>query len=584
MKNSGTDNTEFKPYIPADKVMTELSITSVVIGVILAVVFGGANAYLGLRVGMTVSASIPAAVVSMGIVRIILKKNSILENNMVQTIGSAGESVAAGAIFTIPVLFIWGNEGKMSLPGYLEITIICICASILGILFMIPLRNVLIVKEHYRLPYPEGTACAKVLMAGENKRSDAKYVFIGMILAAVYKFVADGINLFSSRINYEFKRLKGGAIGVDMLPALLSVGYICGVKISGYMFAGGLVSWMALMPLINEFGGGMIIYPGTELISNMTASEIWGNYVRYIGAGAVACAGIISLIKSLPTIFGAFKGSLKRIPGDTDSIGRTDKNINNRVIIVAIVAVCIVLILSPSIPVNAFGILMVIIFGFFFATVSSRMVGLVGSSNNPVSGMTIATLIITAFIFKMSGANNVAVMAGTIVVGSIICIIAAIAGDTSQDLKTGYIVGATPYKQQIGEIIGVVVSSLTISLVLYLLNSAWGYGSEELPAPQATLMKLVVEGVAEGNLPWNLIVIGAVIAAAVEIMGISSLPFAVGMYLPIHLSAGIMIGGIIRLFIEKYRKKSIDSGILFSSGMIAGEGLAGIVLAILEVL
>lgn len=588
-KNINRDEREFKPYIPANRVMSELSVTSVIIGILLSVIFGGANAYLGLRVGMTVSASIPAAVVSMGVIRILLKKNSILESNMVQTIGSAGESVAAGAIFTIPVLFMWAGEGRTDYPGYLEVTLVCVAASVLGILFMIPLRNLLIVKEHYKLPYPEGTACAKVLMAGENnggkaKNADAKYVFTGLVIAGIYKFVADGIKLFSSSVSYEFKKLKGAAVGVDILPALFSVGYICGAKISGYMFAGGIVSWLAIMPLISEFGVDRIIYPGTVLIGDMSANDIWSNYVRYIGAGAVAAAGIISLIKSLPMIFGAFADSIKNFRGESVEKLRTEKNINNRVIIVTIAIVCIALLISPSVPVNVFGILMIIIFGFFFATVSSRMVGLVGSSNNPVSGMTIATLIITAFALKMSGVENMAVMTGTIVVGSIICIIAAIAGDTSQDLKTGYIVGATPYKQQIGEMIGVVTSSLTISLVLYLLNSAWGYGSKELPAPQATLMKLVVEGVTEGNLPWNLIIIGAAIAVAVELMGISALPFAVGMYLPIHLSAGIMIGGFIRYIVEKFKKNRVDSGILFSSGMIAGEGLIGIILAVMEVL
>ena len=582
MKNI-EDNKEFKPYIPADKVMSELSITSVILGIILAVIFGGANAYLGLRVGMTVSASIPAAVVSMGIIRIILKRNSILENNIVQTIGSAGESVAAGAIFTLPVLFMWFNEGKADYPKYAEITLICGAASILGILFMIPLRKVLIVKEHYKLPYPEGTACAKVLMAGENNKSDANLVFAGLGIAAIYKFMADGLKLFSSEVHYDIKRLKGAAIGIDILPALLSVGYICGPKIAGYMFAGGLISWIGLMPLINMFGDNIIMFPGDKAINLMSSGELWSNYIRYIGAGAVAAAGIISLVKTLPIIFSSFSKTLRRKGENEENVTRLNKNIDNKLIWTGIAVIVLFLWLSPIFPINFPGAILIIIFGFFFATVSSRMVGLVGSSNNPVSGMAIATLIITGVILSSSGIKTNNALTGTIVVGSVICIVAAISGDTSQDLKTGYILGATPMKQQIGEIIGVVASSLAISGVLYLLNNAWGFGSSELPAPQATLMKIVVEGVMEGNLPWNLIMIGAAVAIAVEIMGVPALPFAVGMYLPIYLSAGIMLGGVVRFLIDKFADKVSEKGILVSSGMIAGEGLVGIILAILEV-
>lgn len=582
MKNI-EDNKEFKPYIPADKVMSELSITSVILGIILAVIFGGANAYLGLRVGMTVSASIPAAVVSMGIIRIILKRNSILENNIVQTIGSAGESVAAGAIFTLPVLFMWFNEGKADYPKYAEITLICGAASILGILFMIPLRKVLIVKEHYKLPYPEGTACAKVLMAGENNKSDANLVFAGLGIAAIYKFMADGLKLFSSEIHYDIKRLKGAAIGIDILPALLSVGYICGPKIAGYMFAGGIISWIGLMPLINMFGDNIIMFPGDKAINLMSSSELWSNYIRYIGAGAVAAAGIISLVKTLPIIFSSFAKTLRREGENEENVTRLNKNIDNKLIWTGILGIVLFLWLSPIFPINFPGAILIVIFGFFFATVSSRMVGLVGSSNNPVSGMAIATLIITGVILSSSEIKTNNALTGTIVVGSVICIVAAISGDTSQDLKTGYILGATPMKQQIGEIIGVVASSLAISGVLYLLNNAWGFGSGELPAPQATLMKIVVEGVMEGNLPWNLIMIGAAVAIAVEIMGVPALPFAVGMYLPIYLSAGIMLGGVVRFLIDKFADKVSEKGILVSSGMIAGEGLVGIILAILEV-
>ena len=568
-----------------DTSVVEFSITSIILGVLLAVLFGGANAYLGLRVGMTVSASIPAAVISMGIIRVLLRKDSILESNMVQTIGSAGEAVAAGAIFTLPVLFMWAEEGISGFPGYMEITAICICASILGILFMVPLRNALIVKEHMTLPYPEGTACAKVLVAGKEKKSEASWVFIGLVIAGIYKFIVDGVRLFGSQIHYEFKKLKGAGIGVDVLPALISVGYICGFRIASFMLAGGIISWLALMPVISMFGNDIVLFPGDVLIGSMTSNQLWSNYIRYIGAGAVAAAGIISLVKSLPMLCNAFVSSFSKENRKFQAEGgRSERNIPMKWIIILVAVISLFIWLTPNIPVNFLGTILIIIFGFFFATVSSRMVGLVGSSNNPVSGMTIATLIISAVAMKMSGMGSAAAMTGTIAVGSIICIISAIAGDTSQDLKTGYILGATPMKQQIGEIIGVIAASLSISGVLYLLNNAWGYGSKELSAPQATLMKLVVEGVMEGNLPWNLILVGVAIAVAVELMGIESLPFAVGMYLPIHLSMGIMIGGIIRRIVEKVRKSGVERGILFTSGMIAGEGLVGILLAFMEVL
>lgn len=583
-ENKDQKSSNFKPFISANQKITELSITSIIIGIILAVIFGGANAYLGLRVGMTVSASIPAAVVSMGVIRVLLRRNSVLESNIVQTIGSAGESVAAGAIFTLPVLFMWADEGKMNFPDYMELTIICALASTLGILFMIPLRNALIVKEHGKLPYPEGTACAKVLLAGENSKSDAGVVFLGLVIAAVYKYISDGLHLFKNRIQYDFRNYKGAAVGVDVLPALISVGYICGIRIAGLMLAGGILSWLAIMPLIHTFGANIIMFPGTKLIGDMTTNELWSNYIRYIGAGAVATAGILSLVKSLPMIVTAFRKAIGSKDSDTDRNLRTNKNIPTKYILLAIILISVFLWVSPIIPINIVGTLLIVIFGFFFATVSARMVGLVGSSNNPVSGMTIATLIITAVIFKVSGMDNTQALTGTIVVGSIICIIASIAGDTSQDLKTGYILGATPMKQQIGELIGVVVSSFTISLVLYLLSNAWGYGSAELPAPQATLMKIVVEGVMEGNLPWNLILVGAAITVALEFVGIEPLPVAVGMYLPIHLSMGIMIGGLIRFIVEKVRKGMVEKGTLFASGMIAGEGLVGIILAIIEVI
>ena len=586
---------DFKPFISADKIVPEFTFTSLFIGILLAVVFGAANAYLGLRVGMTVSASIPAAVLSMGIIRVILRRDSILENNMVQTIGSAGESVAAGAIFTLPALFLWAADGVEGIeaPGLFEIFLIALVGGTLGVLFMIPLRKALIVEEHGVLPYPEGTACAEVLLAGEEGGSKASVVFSGLGIAAVYKFVADGLGVFPSSVNYDIKAYKGSAVGMDVLPALVGVGYICGPRIASYMFSGSVLSWFVLMPLISLFAGDAIIFPGTEPISSLAPSKLWGTYIKYIGAGAVATGGIISLIKSLPLIVKTFSQAMKSMSnnkGKAASGLRTDQDMPMPVILIGVGVIAIAIWLLPTFPINLLGAVIVVIFGFFFATVSSRMVGLIGSSNNPVSGMAIATLLIATILLKATGLDGATGMKGAIAIGSIICIVAAIAGDTSQDLKTGFIVGATPKKQQLGELIGVLTSSLAIGGVLYLLNEAWGYGSTELPAAQATMMRMIVEGVMNADLPWGLIGAGAAIAIVVEILRIPVLPFAVGMYLPLSLNAGIMAGGLVRLVVEKKRglseekkKAAIDRGILYTSGMIAGEGLIGILLAVFAV-
>ena len=590
------ENTEFKPYIPAEKVTPELTVTSVIMGCILAVIFGAANAYLGLRVGMTVSASIPAAVISMGVIRVILRRNSILESNMVQTIGSAGESLAAGAIFTMPALFLWAEEGLSDKPGIVEITLIALCGGILGVLFMVPLRNALIVKEHATLLYPEGTACADVLLAGEEGGANASTVFSGMGLAAIFKFVVDGLKLLPADVSAAFKSFKG-EIGMEVYPALLGVGYIVGPKIASYMFTGSLIGWMVIIPLICLFGPDTWMYPAAEgttiaqLYANGGAAAIWSTYVKYIGAGAIATGGIISLIKSLPLIVTTFRDSMKSMKGSKNtSTERTAQDLPMQFILLGIVAMVFIIWIVPAIPVTLLGAVIIVVFGFFFATVSSRMVGLVGSSNNPVSGMAIATLLIATFAIKSSGKTGIDGMTAAIAVGSVICIIAAIAGDTSQDLKTGYLLGATPKKQQMGEMLGVVVSGLAIGGVLYLLNAAWGYGTAEIPAPQAQLMKMIVEGIMGGNLPWGLVFIGVFLAICLEILRIPVMPFAIGLYLPIYLNATIMIGGIVRGLLD--RRKGVDEktktaqatdGTLYCAGMIAGEGLVGILLAIFAV-
>ena len=547
--------TDFQPYIPSSKATAEFTASSIITGIITAIVFSASNAYLGLRVGMTVSASIPAAVIAMSVMRMLSGKNSVLESNIVQTIGSAGESIASGSIFTLPALFLWAAQGTGERPSILEITIIAVIGGLLGVFFMIPLRNALIVREHGTLPYPEGTACAQVLLAGEKGGTGASAVFGGMGAGAFFKLLIDGLKAIPEELSLRLKSF-GGEIGTQLYPAVMSVGYICGFRISSYMLAGGIFSWLVLIPVIVNFGGATIMYPSetatvAEIYAEGGASAIWQNYIRYIGAGALAAGGLISLIRSLPLIFKTFRAALSGVGQGRKSTKRTERELDLRFVIAAVAVLTLALWLIPVIPVTFVGALITVVFGFFFAAVSSRMVGLVGSSNNPVSGMTIATLLAASMLLKAMGMGGAEGMTAAIAIGSVISIIASVAGDTSQDLKTGYILGATPKKQQIGEIIGTTAASLVIG----------------------------------AQLPWNLVFIGAFAAVFAEIIGIPVLPFAIGSYLPVQLSACIFIGGVIRHFAERAKaddeakEKAINKGVLFSSGMIAGEGLVGILLA-----
>ncbi|OQY30166.1 MAG: oligopeptide transporter, OPT family [Candidatus Cloacimonetes bacterium 4572_55] len=579
---------EYVPYIPPEKSPKEFTWVAIFVGIGLAIIFGAANAYLGLKVGMTVSASIPAAVISMAIIRGIMRRDSILENNMVQTLGSAGESLAAGVIFTLPALFLWADR-----PSLVRITIISMIGGLLGVLMMIILRRYLIVKEHGKLPYPEGTACAEVLVAGEVGGSGARLVFGGLAVGGIFNFLTGGMKWIHDEVEtlLPLGNIKNAVVGAELLPALTGVGYIIGPQISSYMLSGAVLGWLGFIPFISYLGGfiDQPIYPATEPISSLGAGGIWNSYIRYIGAGAVAMGGFISLVKSIPTILKAFKGAMGGLTsgiGSDDSVKRTDHDLPIAFVMVATAVLIVIIAMTDLIPVGVVGAILVTVFGFFFVTVSSRLVGIVGSSSNPISGMTIATLLLTTIILKGMGFSGIEGMIGALSVGAVVCIAAAIAGDTSQDLKTGFLVGATPRLQQIGELIAVVVSALVVGWVLVILNHAYGFGSRELAAPQATLMKLVIEGIMEGNLPWPLVFIGMITGLTVEMLGIASLPFAVGLYLPIHLSVPIMIGGLIRFFVEKRtpekteRKEKTERGILYSSGLIAGEGLMGVALAI----
>ena len=593
------EKSTFKPFISADQQLPELTIKAIIPGIFLGIIFGVATVYLGLKVGLTVSASIPIAVLAISFFKK-WGKATILESNMVQTIGSAGESVAAGVVFTVPALLFL--EGGRQYFEYFQIFVLALIGGFLGVLFMIPLRRALIVKEHGNLPYPEGTACADVLIAGEKGGNLAGKVFLGLGIAFIYKAAMSIFGLWKEVPALIFKKqsaLPNGTINGEITPELLGVGYIIGPRIAGVMVAGGVLSWLVLIPLITLIGEGLTVpfAPETvKLISNMSPDEIWSKYIRYIGAGAVTFGGIITLIKSLPTIVNAFRDSLKdfKQQGKTienrESIPRTEKDLPLYFVLIGSVVLLILMMVLPNLPTNFFSALLILVFGFFFVTVSSRIVGLIGSSSNPVSGMTIATLMATALIFLGIGWTDSAYQSVALVVGSIVCIAAANAGATSQDLKTGYLLGATPWRQQIGLLIGVLASVVAIGFTLLLLERTLGIGEataahpNPLPAPQATLMATVIKGLLDQQLPWGLVIAGMGIAAMVELCGISSLAFAVGAYLPLSTTSPIFMGGLIMLIADKFNKKKEDAeigpGALFSSGLIAGGALTGILVAI----
>jgi len=580
----------FKPYISPSDLIPEFTPKAILLGAIFGIIFGAATVYLGLKVGLTVSASIPIAVLSISVIKK-FGKATILENNMVQTIGSAGESVAAGVVFTIPaLLFLPGGDEYFQ---YFQIFVLALAGGILGVLFMIPLRRSIIVKEHGKLPFPEGTACADVLVAGEKGGKLAQKVFYGLGIAFAYKSLMSLLGLWKDVPRYTFGRntsMPNATIMGEITPELLGVGYIIGPKIAGVMVAGGVLSWLVLIPLITLLGDNLttVFAPASKLVSEMSANEIWSNYIRYIGAGAVTFGGIVTLIRSFPTIINAFSDSFKDLKENKSNSAvkknRTEKDIPLIYVLVGSVLLVILMVVIPSIPTNLLSSIMIVVFGFFFVTVSSRIVGLIGSSSNPISGMTIATLMATALIFVAVGWTGEVYQPIVLVVGSIVCIASANAGATSQDLKTGYIVGATPVLQQIGLLIGVLASVIVIGFTIIMLNNILTIGSDQLPAPQATLMATVIKGLLSQNLPWGLVIVGMGIAAVMELSGVRSLPFAVGAYLPLSVTSPIFVGGLVKLIVDKIRKSGEDEteigpGALLSSGLIAGGALTGILIA-----
>jgi putative OPT family oligopeptide transporter len=591
---------EYPPYVAAGQSMAEFTIKAAFFGILFGIVFGAANAYLGLRAGLTISTSIPVAVMTVAAFRALQTvghPGTILEANISQTIGSASSSLASGVIFTLPALFLWEVA-----PGLLQMTLLAMCGGILGVLFMIPLRRFLIKGEHGRLPYPEGTACAEVLVANEVGGSSARYVFYGLGLGAFFKFLTSWIRVLPEDAWARLPFIRKGELGMDLSPALFGVGYILGPRIASVMVGGGLLAWVVIIPGIGWWGDAFTapVFPeATAFIRDMSPSALWSRYVRYIGAGAVATAGIITLVRSIPVMVQSFRigtAQIRERVGDDAvtpaAVVRTDNDLPLKFIGISLVAVLLFLALVPQVfgNVGDLGVRLVaafcvVVFAFFFVTVASRIVGLVGVTSNPTSGMTIASLLGTAGVFLIMGWTDLAGKAAALTVGCVVAIAASIAGDTSQDLKTGYLLGATPRRQQVGELIGVLTSATFVCLSVLLLAETFGFGGTELPAPQATLMKLVIEGVLDQQLPWGFVGIGVAIAIACELLRIPSLPFAVGVYLPVSTMTPVFIGGLLRGLFERGAKSEAEAsarrerGILLGSGFVGGEGLLGVGIA-----
>ncbi|MBN1504591.1 MAG: oligopeptide transporter, OPT family [Candidatus Eisenbacteria bacterium] len=577
----------FVPYFPPSARVPEFTLRALILGAVIGVVFGAANAFLGLKTGTTVSASIPAAVISMAILRGVLRRGTVLENNMVQTIGSSGESLAAGVVFTIPAFIFLGIEVSQS-----RIFLMSVTGGLLGILFMIPLRHYLMVKEHHVLPFPEGTACANVLVAGEEGGARARHVFYGIMVGGLYRFGMAGLRLWRDVPSWNFAKLHKAGLAFEFSPILLGVGYLIGPRISAMMLSGGLLAWFVLIPLFDLIGGqsGQVIYPGTVPISQMTSDDIWEFYVRYIGAGGVAMGGVMSLVKALPTVVASARQGLSGLRASSPgrSGDRTEKDIPTSLVLLGSLVIAVLLFLLPQFGVGAVGAVIVLVVSFFFVIVSSRMVGLIGSTSQPVSGMTITALLATSVVFAAMGRTDESGLAAAVTVGAIVCIAICMSGDASQDLKTGALVGATPSKQQWGEIAAVLAVAVATGWILELLDRAYGLGSKELSAPQARLMADLVKGVMGGALPWGLLMMGGAIGLVVELLGIPALPFAIGLYLPVSTSTPIIFGGLISFAVSRFSRGALfkrreEVGTLYSSGLIAGDALMGIVIAALTV-
>ncbi|HEY0703456.1 MAG TPA: oligopeptide transporter, OPT family [Candidatus Acidoferrales bacterium] len=657
---------EFKPYIAAEETVAEFSLRAVILGSLFGILFGAVSVYVGLRAGLTVSASIPIAVLSISILRA-FGRSTILENNIVQTTGSAGESVAAGVIFSIPALIFLGFSLNAE---YWRIFFLALMGGWLGVLFMIPLRRQLIVKEHGNLTFPEGTACADVLVAGERGGSFAGRVFLGLALGGIYTFAMKTMGMWPEQPEHQPKWLPGASFRANITSEYLGVGYIIGPRVSGTLFAGGVISWLVIMPAIKFFGslgGNVPLYPSTIPIAQMTSDQLYGSYIRSIGAGAVAASGLITLVKTLPTIFSALTAGIKDIRARQSGLSemkRTERDMSMRVVVIgsAVIVFMMWCLLKfkpiPGAMTSGFSdflaALFVVVFGFLFVTVASRISGLIGNSSNPISGMTIATLMATCAVFLVIHWTSTPYQVLALTIGGVVCIAAAIAGATSQDLKTGYLVGATPYWQQVALVIGVMVSCFAIGGTLILMNIGlaqykpvqialdidhleagvdvqehnytyngktytlvnalgshsvpdgkylydsntreievqWvqGIGSDQAAAPQARLMATVISGILNQRLPWRLVFLGVFLVIAIELLGVRSLPFAVGSYLSIATTMAMFAGGLVRWLAEQGTEKPTDAesevspGSLYASGLIAAGGVLGLLAIVLNLL
>ncbi|HVZ21061.1 MAG TPA: oligopeptide transporter, OPT family [Vicinamibacterales bacterium] len=591
----------FQPYVPPTESPAEFTVRAVILGALFGLLFGASTVYLGLRAGLTVSASIPIAVLAISVLKK-LGGSTILENNIVQTIGSAGESVAGGVVFTIPALIFLAPDGPAYF-NYLQIMMLAFAGGILGVLMMVPLRRALIVKEHGTLPYPEGTACADVLVAGERGGALASMVFSGVAFGALWKALSWIFNLFLTELDYSTPRASqfpNATLNIDISPEYMGVGYVIGPRIAGTMFAGGVLSWLVLLPLLTILGAYIPVpfppifatNPATGMpfrIIEMNAAQLWSAYIRYIGAGAVLAAGLITLARTLPTIVASAREGIKDFGSGAGASARarTERDIPMVVVVAGSLLLAVFLAVAPKMPTqgNFVAAILIVVFGFLFVTVSSRITGLIGTSSNPISGMTIATLILTCVLFVALGWTGNAYSPIALCVGAVVCIAAANAGGTSQDLKTGYLVGATPIYQQIGLVIGVVTSAFAIGLTTLYMHRVFGIGSAAVPAPQATLMATIIKGLLGQNLPWGLVLVGVFVSITLELCGVRSLSFAVGSYLPIATTAPIFIGGLVRAYVEHRtgvkEESEVGSGTLFSSGLIAGGSLCGILVAVL---
>lgn len=592
------------PFVPASESPAEVTGRAIILGIILALVFGLANAYLGLKVGMTVSASIPAAVVSMAILRMFRKRATVLENNIVQGMGSAGESLAAGVIFTVPAFFIWSASAQLKSQGYTfqiaqwQIILLALLGGTLGVLLMIPLRRYLVETEHGKLAYPEGTACAEIIVAGDQGGSRAKLVFLGIGIGAAYKILMSGIKTWSETVNHYFGGiLKGGQLGIEATPALAAVGYIIGPRIAAMMLSGAVLGYMGIGPLLSFIGShssSLIVPPGTTPLGDMSAGELRNFYIKYIGVGAVTMGGFISLSKSMPIIVTSFREGFRSLTGKKGeaSKDRVNYDLPMQWVLLGILAVIAGIALIPNTGLPAVGIVAAVIFGFFFVVVAARIVGLVGSSSNPVSGMTIATLLITSLLLVWLGHTGINGMVAAMMVGTIVCIAVCMSGDISQDLKTGFLLGGTPIRMQLTTLIGMAAPALVIGAMLFFLRETFGFVEGEVPgrapmmAPQANVMATVVSGIMNQNLPWLPIIVGGMIAICVELLGHGALPFAIGLYLPPSLSTPIMVGGLVAWIVNKRSKpEEVEAktmrGTLFASGLVAGDSLIGVLLAFL---